>query len=225
MKQRDAGRTPPAAWGELARRNPQVPGFRTRRATALVNSGDYDAGRTELLAISKDAPGDALGVCPALSVRTPGGARRRRGRRGAPHCRDRSQGSPRASWPWARPKSRARISAAPSRCSTRSSPARGRRGHRQRRLRARGRTAGDRSSRRGRARPRDSRARRRAASAPGDADVVLSLGRRMSARSTSTRRRPRFAKSLPGMAERGGRSTTSATCSPITARSWMKPSA
>jgi len=45
-----------AAWGELSRRNPQILGFRTRRATALVNGGDEAAGREALLAILKDAP-------------------------------------------------------------------------------------------------------------------------------------------------------------------------
>jgi tetratricopeptide (TPR) repeat protein len=46
------------AWGELSRRNPQIIGFRTRRATALVNGGDDAAGRDALLAILKDAPRD-----------------------------------------------------------------------------------------------------------------------------------------------------------------------
>lgn len=45
-----------AAWGELARRNPRSATYRLRQASALVNGGDLEAGRQQLVAITKQAP-------------------------------------------------------------------------------------------------------------------------------------------------------------------------
>ncbi|MEO6222646.1 MAG: tetratricopeptide repeat protein [Vicinamibacterales bacterium] len=45
-------------WAELARANPKNVGLRSRYATALVNAGQVDTGRKELLALTSDAPRD-----------------------------------------------------------------------------------------------------------------------------------------------------------------------
>jgi tetratricopeptide (TPR) repeat protein len=45
-----------ASWGELAKRNPRSTSYPLRQASALVNSGDLDAGRQQLDAITKASP-------------------------------------------------------------------------------------------------------------------------------------------------------------------------
>jgi tetratricopeptide (TPR) repeat protein len=46
------------AWGALASRSPRTVAYRTRRATALVNSGDLAAGRQALIDVTQAAPRD-----------------------------------------------------------------------------------------------------------------------------------------------------------------------
>jgi predicted Zn-dependent protease len=47
-----------ATWGDLATRMPGDASFPVRQAAALVNGGDFDAGRTELQAITLKSPQD-----------------------------------------------------------------------------------------------------------------------------------------------------------------------
>lgn len=47
-----------AQWAELARTNPSNAALRSRYATALVNSGDVDAGRKVLTALTAESPRD-----------------------------------------------------------------------------------------------------------------------------------------------------------------------
>ena len=46
------------AWGDLVKLGPRARSYRARYATALVNAGDVDAGRRELVAITRETPRD-----------------------------------------------------------------------------------------------------------------------------------------------------------------------
>jgi tetratricopeptide (TPR) repeat protein len=45
-------------WGDLATRNPRNGSYRLRQATALVNAGDVEGGRTRLVELTKQSPRD-----------------------------------------------------------------------------------------------------------------------------------------------------------------------
>ena len=47
-----------AVWGDLVALGPRARSYRTRYATALVNAGDLEGGRRELLTVTKDSPRD-----------------------------------------------------------------------------------------------------------------------------------------------------------------------
>jgi tetratricopeptide (TPR) repeat protein len=47
-----------SVWGDLVALGPRARSYRTRYATALVNAGDLDAGRRELINVTKDSPRD-----------------------------------------------------------------------------------------------------------------------------------------------------------------------
>ena len=95
------------AWGDLVKLGPRARSYRARYATALVNAGAVDAGRRELVAITRETPRD-LSACtssrrsssspatPRLPRPRPGGLPRSIRKTRAPRSPSRARGRPEA---------------------------------------------------------------------------------------------------------------------------------